>query len=64
MDRRQALCNVGVGLLGLYGCAGLPTFQAALTQGGFELKRSDIAEALLAEGGCVCGRSIYQKILR
>ena len=51
MDRRQALCNVGVGLLGLYGCAGLPTFQAALTQGGFELKRSDIDEALLAEGG-------------
>jgi len=51
MDRRQALCSVGVGLLGLYGCAGLPTFQAALIQGGFELKRSDIDEALLAEGG-------------
>ncbi len=51
MDRRQALCSVGVGLLGLYGCARLPTFQAALTQGGFELKRSDIDEALLAEGG-------------
>ena len=51
MDRRQALCSVGVGLLGLYGCAGLPTFQAGLIQGGFELKRSDIDQALLAEGG-------------
>ncbi len=42
MDRRQALRRLGTGLLGLCGCAGLPTYLATLEAGTIELRRDEV----------------------
>ncbi len=49
MDRRQALGHLGTGLLGLCGCAGLPTYLATLEDGAIELGRDEV-ESSFGEG--------------
>ena len=50
MDRRRALCHLGVGVVGIVGCAGLPTYTAAIQQKNLRLDGTEI-EAALAERG-------------
>ena len=52
MDRRQALGRLGTGLLGLCGCAGLPTHLATLEGGTIELRRDEV-ESGFGEGSAV-----------
>ena len=52
MDRRQALGYLGSGLLGLCGCAGLPTYLATLEGGAIELSWAEI-ESSIEEGNAV-----------
>lgn len=52
MDRRQALGRLGTGLLGLCGCAGLPTYLATLEGGTIELRRAEV-ESGFGEGNAV-----------
>lgn len=50
IDRRQALCHLGVGLLGLYGCAGLATLQVDFKAGEIVIGRDEVEEALRTKG--------------
>ncbi len=52
MDRRQALGRLGTGLLGLCGCAGLPTYLATLEGGTIELRRDEV-ESGFGDGSAV-----------
>ncbi len=52
MDRRQALGRLGAGLVGLCGCAGLPTYLATLEGGAIELDRGEV-ESTFGEGNAV-----------
>ena len=52
MDRRQALGRLGTGLLGLCGCAGLPTYLATLEAGTIELRRDEV-ESGFGDGNAV-----------
>ena len=52
MDRRQALGRLGAGLLGLCGCAGLPTYLATLEGSAIELGRGEV-ESTFGEGNAV-----------
>ena len=46
MDRRQALGYLGSGLLGLCGCAGLPTYLATLKGGAIELSWDEVGSSI------------------
>ena len=50
MDRRRALCHMGVGVVGIVGCAGLPTYTAAIQQKNLRLDGAEIEAALLERG--------------
>ena len=52
MDRRRALCHLGVGVVGIVGCAGLPTYTAAIQQKNLRLDGTEI-EAALTERGAI-----------
>ena len=50
MDRRRALCHMGVGVVGIVGCAGIPTYTAAIQQKNLRLDGTEIEAALLERG--------------
>ena len=50
MDRRRALCHMGVGVVGSVGCAGIPTYTAAIKQKNLRLDGAEIEAALLERG--------------
>ena len=52
MDRRRALCHLGVGVVGMLGCVGLPTYTAAIQQKNLRLDGTEI-EAALTERGAI-----------
>ena len=46
IGRREVLCQLGAGLVGLYGCAGLPTYMAVLKSDEIILDRIAVEKAL------------------
>ena len=58
MDRRRALCHMGVGVVGIVGCAGIPTYTAAIKQKNLRLDGAEIEAALLERGPYGFGRRV------